>query len=166
MGKKKWEQNFEKCKRIKCTSGRGRGAARWGGERGGGEGGKRRRSAYVLDEAVKYNNEDTHTYTHRSTHIHLQTHTHTHTQSSLATPTHLHRNGVLKIMQMNSYSSASPGCLAAEAARCPSARLPPNARKLSACIRRRGRARARERRRSVARTQQRNRDEAQTLWML
>lgn len=112
MGKKKWEQNFEKCKRIKCTSGRGRGAARWGGERRGGEGGKRRRSAYVLDEAVKYNNEDTHTYMHRSTHIHLQTHTYTHTQSSLATPTHLHRNGVLKIMQMNSYSSASPGCLA------------------------------------------------------
>lgn len=66
----------------------------------------------MLDEAVKYNNEDTHTYTHRSTHIHLQTHTYTHTQSSLATPTHLHRNGVLKIMQMNSYSSASPGCLA------------------------------------------------------
>lgn len=55
-GKKSGNEIFEKCKRIKCTSGRGRGAAK-----GGGEGGKRRRSAYVLDEAVKYNNEDTHT---------------------------------------------------------------------------------------------------------
>lgn len=69
MGKKKWEQNFEKCKRIKCTSGRGGGAAAGGGEEGE-ERGERRRSAYVLDEAVKYNNEHTHTY--------ILIHTHTH----------------------------------------------------------------------------------------
>lgn len=61
-GEKSGNEIFEKCKRIKCTSGRGRGAAKGGGGgKRGGEGGKRRRSAYVLDEAVKYNNEDTHT---------------------------------------------------------------------------------------------------------